>query len=543
MNRLLQHWSIEQAQRRPEAVALVFRGDSIAYGEFDLLTNRIARTLKSAGCKPGDRVGLMVPKSIPAIAGMVGILKADAIYVPIDAASPAPRLAQIVEQCDSHIVLAGGPAQRALSEMSSKKLVSQPVRVGWMQAEAPKQAQMDIAFGWNDLDSAPSGALPSHRSSEEIAHILFTSGSTGVPKGVMIKHSNVALYINWTLKYFGTSPDDKLSGHPPLTFDLSTMDIYSTFAAGAQLHMVPPEVNLLPQKLAAFIRDSELTQWFSVPSILNHMIKYDVVTPGDFPALKRLLWCGEKFPTPSLMQWMKLLPHVTFTNLYGPTEATIASSYYQVPSCPVSEKEEIPIGVACEGEGLYVLNDELRPLPPGEIGSLYISGAGLSPGYWRDLEKTNKVFLPNPFSANPDDRIYNTGDLARMGEDGLVYLIGRADSQIKSRGYRIELGEIEAALHAMPDLKECAVVAIPTGGIEGNSICCATVPRAGHDVSPAVLRKRLSDVLPSYMVPSRWMAFDRLPLNGSGKIDKKQLREAFANAEAPSEPAQVEVAR
>ena len=155
---------------------------------------------------------------------------------------------------------------------------------------------------------------------------------------------------------------------------------------------------------------------------------------------------------------MKRLPHVTFDNLYGPTEATIASSYYRVARCPEDETAEVPIGLPCKGELLLVLDEQLRPVKPGEIGDLYIGGVGLSPGYWNDPERTHEVFRPNPYSSNPSDRIYKTGDLARIGADGMVYLIGRSDSQIKSRGYRIELGEIEAAVHATPGVQDAAVV-------------------------------------------------------------------------------------
>jgi non-ribosomal peptide synthetase component F len=320
---------------------------------------------------------------------------------------------------------------------------------------------------------------------------------------------------------------DRTSGHSPLHFDLSTFDIFGTLAVGAQLHLIPPELNILPNKLAEFIRTTELTQWFSVPSILNYMAKFDVVQSNDFPALRRLLWCGEVFPTPALVYWMKRLPKVTFTNLYGPTEATIASSYYTVPKCPENDKAAVPIGRGCEGEELLVLDEELRPVSPGEVGELYIRGVGLSPGYWRDPEKTRAAFLPNPQGTQPADRIYKTGDLARVGDDGLVYYLGRADSQIKSRGYRIELGEIETALSALDVLRESAVVAVPTDGFEGNVICCAYVPVSSAQVTMAGLRKQLSRVVPAYMLPSRWKAFDKLPQNANGKIDRRKLKEEF----------------
>jgi len=335
-------------------------------------------------------------------------------------------------------------------------------------------------------------------------------------------------FLNWAIGYFGTTASDRISCHPPLHFDLSTFDIWGTFLAGAQLHLVPHEVSLLPHKVAEFMRRSELTQWFSVPSALKYMAQFDVVRMNDFPALRRLLWCGEALPTPTLIYWMKRLPDVTFTNLYGPTETTIASSYYTVPSCPENDTVEIPIGMGCDGEELMVLDESMQPAAVGVSGDLYISGVGMSPGYWKDPEKTKSVFLDDPQRG----RIYKTGDLARMGEDGLVYLLGRADSQIKSRGYRIELGEIETALHALGSLRECAVVAVKTDGFEGMAICCAYVPAPGTELAPSDLRQRLAQAVPSYMLPSQWMAFDTLPLNANGKIDRPRLREQFLVAAA-----------
>jgi amino acid adenylation domain-containing protein len=373
--------------------------------------------------------------------------------------------------------------------------------------------------------SRSSCPLTHENGSGDAAHILFTSGSTGTPKGVVITHANVIRFIEWSTRYFAMDSSDRVSGHPPLHFDLSFFDVFATFAAGAELHLVPVELNLLPNKLADFIRTSALTQWFSVPSVLTYMARFDVVRHGDFPALKRLLWCGEVLPTPTLVYWMRRLPHVQFTNLYGPTEATIASSYYTVPSCPDDLHAALPIGTACEDEELLVLDESLAPVPQGESGDLYIAGAGLSPGYWRDPERTNAVFVRHP--QNASTRIYQTGDLARVGDDGLVYFLGRADSQIKSRGYRIELGEIETALNAIPGVQESAVVALGTDGFEGTAICCAYVPADGVSLTPACLRRALRDQLPSYMMPARWLAFDQLPKNANGKVDRPRLREVF----------------
>jgi acyl-coenzyme A synthetase/AMP-(fatty) acid ligase len=298
-------------------------------------------------------------------------------------------------------------------------------------------------------------------------------------------------------------------------------------AGGAELHLVSPELNLLPHKLAAFIRDVPLTQWFSVPSILNYVAKFDAVQFNDFPALRRVLWCGEVFPTPALIYWMKRLPHARFTNLYGPTEATIASSYFTVACCPEDEKTTIPIGRPCPGEELLVLDKTLAPVPAGEVADLYIRGVGLSPGFWQDPERTAAAFLTRGNNTNGSGRIYKTGDLAKIGNDGLVYFLGRADFQIKSRGYRIELGEIEAALNSFEVLKECAVVAINTNGFEGTTICAAYVPQPEAEIALGSLRRELGKLLPNYMMPAKWMGLDKLPQNANGKIDRRALRERF----------------
>jgi acyl-coenzyme A synthetase/AMP-(fatty) acid ligase len=217
---------------------------------------------------------------------------------------------------------------------------------------------------------------------------------------------------------------------------------------------------------------------------------------------------------------------VRFTNLYGPTETTIASSHYTLESVPRDEHEAIPIGRACDGEQLHILDDKLCRVAPGVVGDLYVSGVGVSQGYWRDPAMTERAFVAN--SNFPDGRLYRTGDLARMDTTGLVYFLGRRDSQIKSRGYRIELGEIETALNALPYLRESAVVGVEARATEGTSICCAYVPIPGDDSAPHKIRRDLARMLPAYMLPMRWKVYERLPTNGNGKVDRRAINECFA---------------
>jgi amino acid adenylation domain-containing protein len=532
---ILQEYVTKQAEKNPGAIALVMREEQVSYQQIEEASNRLARILKRTGCEKGDRVCLLMPKSPIAIISLIGILKADCAYVPLDISSPVSRLAMIVASCEPRCILITNSAMESLNNVLIEANLPYTPVVGLMSGKVDASAvdgeSFTIRFSYNDLEGESTTPLSYCAHSEDLAHILFTSGSTGVPKGVMITHSNVIHFIEWAVGYFGINKEDRVSGHPPLHFDLSTFDIYGTFAAGAQMHLIPQELNLLPNKLASFIRDSGLTQWFSAPSVLNYMAKLDAVRHNDFPTLKRLLWCGEVFPTPALRHWMRRLPHVKFTNLYGPTEATIASSYYTLPQCPITDSDSIPIGSACAGEALLLLDADLNPVPQGEIGNLYISGVGLSPGYWRDQEKTDLAFIQNPLSATPNERIYRTGDLARVGDDGLFYFLGRADSQIKSRGYRIELGEIEMALNALGMTQDCAVVAIDRGEFEGAIICCAYVPQEGKDVTQTLLRSSLSKKLPSYMMPARWISLKHMPLNVNGKYDRKKLKEDFLAAE------------
>jgi amino acid adenylation domain-containing protein len=525
----LQQWLTLQASRRPDSVAVRHGEKGITYGQLDQVSNQVARGLKAAGCRPKDRVGLFIPKSIEALIGMFGALKAQCIYVPLDTAGPATRLARILKACECRLVVAVEGSAPMLQQTMATMGDSFP-RIGWIDGGTPVKGAT-AAFSWRDLRRLSGASLGSQSSDADAAHILFTSGSTGVPKGVVITHGNIIHFVEWAIRHFGMDSSDKISGHPPLHFDLSMFDVYGSMAAGAELHLVPSELSLLPHKLAAFIRDSKLTQWFSVPSALHHLAKFDAVQQDDFPALRRLLWCGEKFPTPALMYWMRRIPHVQFFNLYGPTEATIASSCYRVPSCPGDEREEIPIGDACAGERLLVLDETLNPVAPEETGHLYIGGVGLSPGYWRDPEKTAEVFL-----SSPEGRIYKTGDLAKVAKDGAIYLLGRADSQIKARGYRIELGEIEKALHAETGIADAAVVAIESPGFEGLYICCAYVAKPGVDLTPLALKQRLAKSLPAYMLPGRWMALERMPLNSNGKTDRRQLKEDFLAQAAVGAP-------
>ena len=531
--RLLQHYVTRQAERGPDECALVLGDRRVTYGELETRANRLARLLQAVGCQPGDRVGLILPKSPTAVVGMLATLKAGCIYVPVDPDSPAARIGRILRAADCRCLLVSAPGLALLDDLITELGIGTRLEVVWMDSERPPaEARFTPRFAESDAAHLPDESLPRGGGLDHApAHILFTSGSTGVPKGVMVTHANVVAFVTWANRYFGLGPADRVSCHSPLHFDLSTYDLYGGFAAGAEVHLVPSELNLFPNRLVDFIRRQRLTQWFSVPSVLTYLARFDAVTPGDFADLRRILWCGEVFPTPPLKYWMERLPHVRFTNLYGPTETTIASSYYTVPAPPADANANVPIGEACGGEEMLVLDPGLAPQPPGTIGDIYVRGAGVTLGYWRDPETTRRVFLP---AAGEGGRLYRTGDLGYRDAGGLIHFLGRADSQIKSRGHRIELGEIEAALHAVAAVGQGAVVAIDAPDFGGHVICCAYVPRPGAEGSPGAVKRSLATLVPRYMLPARWRRMDALPANANGKVDRVALADSF-RAEAASQ--------
>ena len=407
---------------------------------------------------------------------MLGTLKAGCAYVPIDLASPASRAARIVSTADVSLVSSIRPPAPSWTA-SSPRAASSPEPAAATTADVPVEGDtFRTSFDAGSIATLPDAAPAVDVGPGDAAHILFTSGSTGLPKGVLITHDNVAAFLDWALPVFGLGADDRLSSHPPLHFDLSTFDVYGSLTAGAELRIVDPALNLNPHGLARFIGEAELTQWFSVPSTMTFLASADAVPEGGWPTLRRVLFCGEVLPTPVLRHWMKRLPHAVSRTSTGRRRRRSRAATTRSREPPADDTEPIPIGVPCDGEELLVLDEALGPVATGEIGDLYIGGVGLSPGYWRDEEKTNAAFVRDP--ADPERRLYRTGDLARLGDDGLLYFLGRVDSQIKSRGYRIELGEIETALNALD-----------TSGSRPSSAARATGSRARRSAAPTRSRR------------------------------------------------------
>lgn len=511
MKKLLTTAISESAAVWPEAPAVVLGSEHISYGYLDEASSRLANALRQEGCQPGDRVALLLRKSTEAIVAVIGVLKAGCAYVPLDPQSPAVRLAAVLESSRPKALIGHQATAGAISEIASARLV------GMMDGSVGATS----GLSHEDWMSAPAEPLDAVSSSEP-AYIMYTSGSTGLPKGVPITHDNATHFVDWVIAHFGLKAGDRNSSHAPLHFDLSILDVFATLATGGTVHLIPPEANLLPASIAGLIAEQELTQWFSVPSILTYIAKHDAIPPSGYPSLHRVLAAGEVLPTATLIYWMERAPHVQFSNLYGPTEATVASSFHDVLDLPADAASSVPIGVPLPGEELLVLTGDMKRTETGVIGDLYIGGAGLSPGYWEDPEKTEAAFVPDPHT--PGRTIYRTGDLASVDENGVHHFHGRSDTQIKSRGYRIELGDIEAALSGLDYLLNAVVIPVQDDKFGSVSVSCAYVPRTGEEVTPTRIRRDLQRLLPSYMIPTAWREFTSFPTNRNDKIDRLAIQ-------------------
>jgi amino acid adenylation domain-containing protein len=507
------------AERYPEHPAVVDRERSLTYAALEQRANQLARLLVERGVAPGDRVGIYLDKSLEAIVGVYGVMKAGGVYVPFDPQAPPARLAYIAANADiSHLVTGTEKARiwTALKEHGA------PVRTLIVPNLAdPAEAAPSTPGGVEVLaamaiDAQDGGPLGIRRDLGDLAYILYTSGSTGDPKGVMLSHLNAMAFIEWSSVEFGVGPDDRLSSHAPLHFDLSVFDLYAAAHSGAAVALVPSGISAFPIEVARFMQDARITVWYSVPSILSMLVLRGNLPAMDLSDLRTVLFAGEVFPTKYLVRLMALIPHARFANLFGPTETNVCT-WYEVPRTPLDESRTIPIGKPIHGVQALVTDEDGREVPEGEAGELLIKGPTVMEGYWADTERSKRV-LENV--ASPTERVYRTGDLARYGPAGDLIFLGRRDSQIKSRGYRIELGDIEAALNAYPAMVECAVVPVPDD-VFTNKIAAYVVVRDGADA--ASLSRFCQERLPRYMVPDSFQLMDALPKSSTGKIDRRAL--------------------
>jgi amino acid adenylation domain-containing protein len=509
----LVHERLEASARAQATRDAVVDGDrSLTYAELDAAANRFARLLRAEGVRPGDRVGLFLEKSAEAVVAIYGTLKAGATYVPLDEQAPAARLAYILRDAGVRCLVTSAARARDWEPLRAAGAPFETIVVAGAD-EAPAAPSGVRAVPWSELDSQPAGRPDVETGPDDLAYVLYTSGSTGEPKGVMLSHRNCLAFVEWAAETVGISAGDRLSSHAPFHFDLSTFDLFAAAVAGATVVLVPREASVFPVELARFIDDAGITVWYSVPSILTMLTLRGSL--GEHPprALRAVVFAGEVFPTKYLARLMDLLPEVRFYNFFGPTETNVCT-WYEVPRPSSELPDDLPIGRAIGGVEALVVDEEGNEVEPGESGELLIRGPTVMRGYLGRPEHTARVLdddVPNS--------LYRTGDLVQQDGDGNLRFLGRRDAQVKSRGYRIELGEVERALNAHEAVTECAVVAVPDELITNRLKAFVVATGVGEAELAGFCRSRL----PRYMVPDEIELLAELPKSSTGKIDRRRL--------------------
>jgi amino acid adenylation domain-containing protein len=495
------------------------------YQDLDEQSTRLANFLNERGIGPGCRVAFYIQKSLESVVTMLGVLKAGAAYVPLDPNAPPRRVAFILNNCAvSALVTTSRKLVALKSELQEAPNLETILLTGEQEVDlSPGKAAL---YSWGILSRFDGSRITAAPGIEaDLAYILYTSGSTGNPKGVILSHRNALTFVDWGAETFRVRPEDRLSNHAPLHFDLSVFDIFVAFKTGACLVMVPDEIAPFPMELARWIDAERISVWYSVPSALVRLLLHGNLERFTYSSLRTILFAGEVFPIKYLRELTNKLRHVDFYNLYGPTETNVCT-YYEVPSLSSSQTEEIPIGVACANTGVFAVDEQGRRVAAGEMGELLVRGPSVMLGYWALPEKTTQILIANPSQPAYQERVYRTGDYVRMREDGNYIFCGRKDNMVKSRGYRIELGEIEHVLSQHEHIREAVVLAIPDEEI-GARLKSVVVPHQNGAIAKAELEAFCLARLPKYMVPEEFIFTDDLPRTSTGKTDRMALRSRF----------------
>lgn len=511
----------------PNAVAVEVAGESLSYADLYQRAAAIAVTLeqrdaRGANANPDERPALTAvfgQRSTAVVTGILGILFRGDGYVPLNPTFPTDRTRSMLERSGCRAIVVDKNAEKQIVEVvtgiETPLLIIFPERtdVSELKAALPNHQ----VLGTHDLESAKEWA-PADVDPNGIAYLLFTSGSTGIPKGVMVAHRNVNAFLDAMAERYAVTPNDRLSQTFELTFDLSVFDLFLAWECGARVCIPTQAQKMLPAK---YIQDSEITIWFSVPSTAVMMSKLRMLKPGAYPSLRWSLFCGEALPSEIVERFVEAAPNSTAENLYGPTELTIACTLYRWDtkrSPGECELGLVPIGDPYPGMEVLVVDEDLQPVAEGETGELLITGLQLTPGYWRDAERTDAAYTVPP---GEDRLFYRTGDRVRrcQGKSPMVYL-GRLDNQIKIQGYRVELGEVEAAIRDIAAAEVAIAVGWPVTAAGADSI---VVFISNADADLEEIQKLGKTRLPSYMAPRQVRHVDSFPLNSNGKVDRKAL--------------------
>jgi amino acid adenylation domain-containing protein len=485
----------EQAQLRPNAVALMFDGRQISYGELNILANQMAHYLRRKGVGRETRVGLCLQRSMEMMIALLGIVKAGGAYVPLDANYPADRLTYMLQDADVEVLIT--------DEKSAARL------------PYPGNATLVLQREWEQI-TRESIEEPEHQASgEELAYIIYTSGSTGRPKGVSVIHRNVARLVKNT-DYVQLDENHILLQFAPVSFDAATFEIWGALLNGAQLKIFPAYTPS-PQELAEWLEREPVTTLWLTAGLFHQMAEGKV--KRSFQHVRQLLAGGDVLSAWHVNRFLRECGHCRLINGYGPTENTTFSACAWLTT--LEEEASVPIGHPISNSTVYILDEEMNAVPAGVTGELYLGGEGLARGYWGRPDLTAERFLPNPFSLQGGERLYRSGDLGRWREDGVLEFTGRRDQQVKLRGYRIELGEIEAVLEQHEDVRQAIVMAREDA--PGDKRLAAYVTGRIGTVSAAELRQYVAGKLPDYMVPASFVMLPEFPLTANGKVDPKRL--------------------
>jgi amino acid adenylation domain-containing protein len=493
LQRLFEH----QAEKTPEAVALVYEGEQISYAELNSRANRLARHLSGHGCRSGSLVGVCLERSAEMVSALLGVLKAGAAYVPLDPTLPKARLSHIIEDAGITVLLTQESVRERLPEHGVKT-----VCLDTDDWQASGEETNPSSFG-----------LP-----DDLAYVIYTSGSTGKPKGVMISHRAICNRLLWGQTVYPLKADDRVLQISAFGFDFSVWEIFAPLSFGAGLVLPGPGGHQDTAYLVRLIAEQKVTTAHFVPTLFGMFLE----EPGleSCESLRRI-FCGGEALSPSLRDKCFTRLRADLYNQYGPTEATVDATFYLC--VPEEHQTCVPIGRPIANTQVYILDEHLHLAPIGVTGELHIGGAGLARGYVGRPDLTAEKFVPDPFEREPGARLYKSGDLARYLPDGNIELLGRIDHQVKVRGTRIELGEIESWLSQHPAVRE-SVAAVREDTPGDKRLVAYIVPATEHEApTHAELHGFMRERVPEYMIPSTFVVLSALPLTASGKVDRLGL--------------------
>ncbi|WHS56692.1 amino acid adenylation domain-containing protein [Pseudomonas brassicacearum] len=483
----------------PDAVAVVSGEAELSYSQLNARANQVAHRLLELGIRPDDRVAICADRSLDMVAGLLGILKAGAAYVPLDPDYPHERLAYMLENSAPRVVLTQRALQASLPATQARTLLLD-------------EAQ---GFSMQPTDNPQVEGLHAHH----LAYVIYTSGSTGLPKGVMNEHGAVVNRLLWMQDEYALSATDAVLQKTPFSFDVSVWEFFWPLFSGARLVMARPGGHRDPAYLREVIQAQGITTLHFVPSMLDVFLAHGEA--GQCEGLVRVMCSGEALPGHLVRRFKAQLPHTGLYNLYGPTEAAVDVTAWDCAG--TDTPDSTPIGKPIANTRIYLLDAHQQPVPLGVAGEIYIGGVQVARGYLNRPELTVERFLRDPFSDAANARMYRTGDLGRYLPDGNIEYLGRNDDQVKIRGFRIELGEIEARLAQHDAVKEAVVLAREDVPGEKRLVAYFTTHSVDEMADIETLRTHLLEQLPEYMVPAAYMRLDALPLTPNGKLDRKAL--------------------